>query len=190
MGCDGHSDRGIRPSLGAVYLDAESLEEDLERLVGQVHSAELKAYVVLPAIFRKITRARYEKKLSYWQNLRADGYVIRNLEEYEYVRDKEWAGDLILDHNVYTFNQESREYWRQKGVMKQTSPLELNGRELANLSDENSIQIVYGRYPMMTTAGCVRKTLNLCRHEPGVTELRDRKNVSFPVKIIVGIVIM
>ena len=48
------------------------------------------------------------------RNLRADGYVIRNLEEYEYVRDKEWAGDLILDHNVYTFNQESREYWRQK----------------------------------------------------------------------------
>lgn len=178
----GTQTEGIRPSLGAVYLDAESLEEDLERLVGQVHSAELKAYVVLPAIFRKITRARYEKKLSYWQNLRADGYVIRNLEEYEYVRDKEWAGDLILDHNVYTFNQESREYWRQKGVMKQTSPLELNGRELANLSDENSIQIVYGRYPMMTTAGCVRKTLNLCRHEPGVTELRDRKNVSFPVK--------
>ena len=178
----GTQTEGIRPSLGAVYLDAESLEEDLERLVGQVHSAELKAYVVLPAIFRKITRARYEKKLSYWQNLRADGYVIRNLEEYEYVRDKEWAGDLILDHNVYTFNQESREYWRKKGVMKQTSPLELNGRELANLSDENSIQIVYGRYPMMTTAGCVRKTLNLCRHEPGVTELRDRKNVSFPVK--------
>lgn len=99
----GTQTEGIRPSLGAVYLDAESLEEDLERLVGQVHSAELKAYVVLPAIFRKITRARYEKKLSYWQNLRADGYVIRNLEEYEYVRDKEWAGDLILDHQCLHF---------------------------------------------------------------------------------------
>ena len=61
----GTQTEGMRPPLGAVYLDAESLEADLERLVRQVHNAELKAYVVLPAIFRKTTRARYEKKLSY-----------------------------------------------------------------------------------------------------------------------------
>lgn len=64
----------------------------------------------------------------------------------------------------------------------QTNPLELNSRELKEISDRDSIQIIYGRYPMMTTAGCLHKTLNQCRKQPGQWILKDRYQKEFPVK--------
>jgi putative protease len=42
---------------------------------------------------------------------------------------------------------------------------------------------VYGRIPMMITAGCVRKTAGACSHaEQDFYELEDRKGMRFPVR--------
>lgn len=168
--------------LDAVYVDAEGMEEELEDAVGQIHREGLKAYVLLPAVFRRKTAERYEKRSHFWTSLPADGYVLKNMEEYEYIRQIGREKELILDHNVYTFNTGSRRFWQEKGVRMQTGPLELNSRELAELSDENSIQIIYGRYPMMTTAGCLHKTLDCCRNREELWYLKDRYHKKFPVK--------
>ena len=168
--------------LTAVYLDAESLEERLSELAEKIHQAGLKAYVVLPAVFRMKTAERYEKNREFWSDLRADGYVIKNLEEYDFLRKIHWKGEQILDHNVYTFNRKSRILWRKEGITMQTNPLELNSRELKEISDGDSIQVIYGRYPMMTTAGCLHKTLNQCRKKTDTWTLKDRYQKEFPVK--------
>lgn len=166
--------------LTSVYVDAEEMEEDLADIIDRIHREGLKAYVLLPAVFRMETAERYQKRKDFWAALPADGYVVRNLEEYEYIRYQ--GKEIILDHNVYTFNKSSRRYWQEKGVRLQTSPLELNGQELAKLSDEDSIQIIYGRYPMMVTAGCLHKTLDCCRHREELWHLKDRYHKRFPVK--------
>lgn len=168
--------------LTTVYLDAESLEEELPSLLEQIHQEGLRAYVTLPSIFRMETEARYEGKRGFWENLDAEGYVLKNLEEYEFLRKISWKKDRILDHNLYTFNRKSREMWRELGVIMQTNPLELNAKELREISDWDSIQVIYGRYPMMTTAGCLHKTLKQCRKAPGQWMLRDRYQKEFPVK--------
>lgn len=64
----------------------------------------------------------------------------------------------------------------------QTNPLELNSRELGEISDRDSVQIIYGRYPMMTTAGCLHRTLKRCRKKSEQWILRDRYRKEFPVK--------
>ena len=168
--------------LTAVYVDAEGMEEGISDAVERIHREGLEAFVVLPAVFRMKTAERYEKKRHFWSSLPADGYVLKNLEEYEYIRRIGWEKEMILDHNVYTFNTESRRYWREKGVRMQTGPLELNSRELTGLLDEDSIQIIYGRYPMMVTAGCLHKTLDVCRRREEVWYLKDRYQKKFPVK--------
>lgn len=168
--------------LAVVYVDAEGMEENLMDITGRIHRAGLKAYVLLPGVFRMKTADRYEKRNHFWASLPADGYVLKNMEEYEYVRRLGWAKEIVLDHNVYTFNRRSRRYWWEKGVRMQTSPLELNRRELEKLSDEDSIQIIYGRYPMMITAGCLHKTWNRCQHREETWYLKDRYHKEFPVK--------
>lgn len=168
--------------LTSVYADAESLEERLPEIIGRLHENGLKAYVILPAIFRSETAERYEAQAERWAGLPADGYVLKNLEEYEFLRKIHWEKPWILDHNLYTFNKRSRDIWREAGSFMQTNPLELNSRELKEISGQDSIQIIYGRYPMMTTAGCLHKTLNRCRRQPGQWTLKDRYQKEFPVK--------
>ena len=173
---------GNIPLLCAVYIDAESMEEDLEEQIGLIHEKHLKAYVMLPVVFRMKTAERYEKEKDRWALLPAEGCVIRNLEEYTFLKEIGWKGEIILDHNVYTFNRRSRAFWREKGIRGMTSPLELNRRELSEISDRDSIQIIYGRYPMMVTAGCIHRTLGQCRQKPELWMLKDRYQKEFPVK--------
>ncbi|MBS6395700.1 MAG: U32 family peptidase [Clostridiales bacterium] len=168
--------------LQAVYVDAGSMEEELLQAVDLIHKEGLLAYVVLPPIFRMKTEARYQEKQSFWRQLSADGYVLKNLEEYEFLKCIHWKKAQILDHNLYTFNGRSRELWREAGIHMQTNPLELNARELKQISAGDCIQIIYGRYPMMTTAGCLHRTLNQCRKQSGQWILKDRYQKEFPVK--------
>ncbi len=194
--------------LFAVCLDAECLEERLPELLKRVHEEGLAGYVTLPAIFRKDTAERYEKRRLFWRTLEIDGYMIRNLEEYVFLRENGLAGrgkwaafladtvtgetkpekeqnipeTMIFDHNIYTWNRRSRRLWREEGIGLLTNPLELNSRELGEISGRDSVQIIYGRYPMMVTAGCLHGTLNQCRKKPEQWMLRDRYKKEFPVK--------
>ena len=158
------------------------MEESLSEQVQKIHQLGWKAYVMLPLIFRNDTAARYEKNRIFWQELLADGYVIRNLAEYDFLRRIKWKKEKILDANVYTWNQKSRQFWRERGIDAMTNPLELNSRELMEISNEDSIQVIYGRYPMMVSAGCVHQTLKQCHRQPGQLVLKDRYQKEFPVK--------
>jgi putative protease len=46
--------------------------------------------------------------------------------------------------------------------------------------------IVYGYYPLMTSAQCVHANTAGCDHRPGVCYLQDRYRTQFPVKNICG----
>ena len=175
-------ERKEESGLEAVYLEAETMEESLEQQIGRIHAQGLCAYVMLPVIFRQKTRFRYEKNKNFWKELPVDGYVIRNLEEYTFLKENGLLTGMITDHNVYTFNRRSKAYWKEAGSVRQTSPLELNARELKELSDADSIQVIYGRYPMMVTAGCIHKTLGRCKGVPEQWSIKDRYRKVFPVK--------
>ncbi|MCI9657338.1 MAG: U32 family peptidase [Lachnospiraceae bacterium] len=175
-------DCGDGLSLQTVYVDAEQMEADLPKQLCRIREKRLDAWVMLPAVFRKRTAARYEKNKDFWTALPADGFVIRNLEEHMFFLDAGWKGEQILDHNVYTLNSRSIRFWQERGVRYMTSPLELNSRELRAISTPDHIQIIYGRYPMMITAGCLHRTLDRCRHQTEIWTLKDRYQAEFPVR--------
>lgn len=174
--------KGEQAVLSAIYTEAFGSFKSLQERIRKIHGKGFKAYVALPHIFRLKTRERFEKEKAVFDSLEADGFVLRNLEEYEFLRETGRAGDRILDHNVYTCNRESRSFWREQGICMQTNPLELNSRELQKISSQDSIQVIYGRYPMMVTAGCLHKTLGRCRGQEEVWMLKDRYQKEFPVK--------
>ena len=167
--------------LTAIYVEAEGSADELSDTVLQIHKQGLRAYVLLPLVFRLKTNGRYYKEKERWRTLEAEGYVIRNLEEYEFLREIGWTGEYFLDHSVYTWNRRSCDFWRKKGIRMQTCPLELNEREQKELAAGDRILIIYGRYPMMVTAGCLHKTLRQCRQQQETWTLKDRYQKQFPV---------
>ena len=60
--------------------------------------------------------------------------------------------------------------------------MELNQKEIRNRDNSNSEMVIYGYYPLMTTAGCVHKNTLSCDKKTQITYLKDRYNVLFPVK--------
>ena len=67
-------------------------------------------------------------------------------------------------------------------IYRDTIPLELNQKEIRRRNNTNSEMVIYGYYPLMTTAGCVHKNTSNCDKKSQITYLKDRYNVLFPVK--------
>ncbi len=168
--------------LMAVFLEQETMEERMSELTERVRGQGLEAWTALPYIFRMQTENRFYKHPELWNGADTDGFLVRNPEEYMFLKENGMDGRIILDHNVYTWNRRSRRFWKKQGVWMFTDPLELNVGELRAVSGEDSVRMIYGRYPMMVTAGCLHRTLDRCGKRPETWMLRDRYAKEFPVK--------
>lgn len=140
-----------------------------------------KVYLMLPTIFRAdssdyfVTIAKELDKVSF------EGFVVKNYEEL-YLTENLFTGKkVILDHNMYTFNDVSRSVFFEHGVSGDTVPLELNSKEIMHRNNIGSQMIVYGYYPLMTTANCVHKNTKGCDKKQKLIYLKDRYNKSFAV---------
>ena len=130
-----------------------------------------KVYLMLPTIFR----ADSSDYLSF------EGFVVKNYEEL-YLTENLFTGKkVILDHNMYTFNDVSKSAFFEHGVSGDTVPLELNSKEIMHRNNIGSQMIVYGYYPLMTTANCVHKNTKGCDKKQKLIYLKDRYNKSFAV---------
>lgn len=140
-----------------------------------------KVYLMLPTIFRAdssdyfVTIAKELDKVSF------EGFVVKNYEEL-YLTENLFTGEkVILDHNMYTFNDVSKSAFFEHGVSGDTVPLELNSKEIMHRNNIGSQMIVYGYYPLMTTANCVHKNTKGCDKKQKLIYLKDRYNKSFAV---------
>ena len=106
--------------------------------------------------------------------------MIRNCESFQFLKQHGFDRTILLDHNLYVFNQYSRQFWKRNGVELFTAPMELNAEELNVLGLEESELVIYGRIPVMTSAQCVVKTTNGCTHHPVTTTLTDRRGKQIP----------
>ena len=175
------------PGISGIYLDCKGLEFPLsekqaEKWVKRCHEAGKSCYYILPHIFREDTAKLYEGEESLRALQRFDGVLFKNYEEYAFLEHAGYAKERIPDHNVYTFNRYAEEFWRQKGIKKNTAPLEMNDRELNMRGCADSELLVYGYLPMMVSAQCVRKNTEGCTKKSGLLYLKDRKGKRFPVK--------
>ncbi len=167
--------------VSAIYLTSEKL--DFEKLPGYVdscHEKGKKCMLVLPTIFRTEAQLWFESRIELLQRAGLDGLVIKNLEELEFVKKHDLDAPLIGDHNLYSWNQEADREWKKLGISKETLPLELNDRELKKRGCRDAECIVYGYLPLMTTAGCVHRTVEHCDRKEGRYMLVDRYKKEFP----------
>lgn len=161
--------------------DRKTLIQQFADDVQSVTKRNKKVYLMLPTIFRAdssdyfVTIAKELDKVSF------EGFVVKNYEEL-YLTENLFTGKkVILDHNMYTFNDVSKSAFFEHGVSGDTVPLELNSREIMHRNNIGSQMIVYGYYPLMTTANCVHKNTKGCDKKQKLIYLKDRYNKSFAV---------
>lgn len=174
-------------AIGRIYVDCTMFPRIWEKdsyveWITKVHAAGKEIYLVMPYIFRERTRKQYEAAYNRIFGAGWDGILIANYESFAFLKEYGYTGRIMTDYNLYEFNQESRKFWKEKGVFEFTAPVELTERELQDLRVKDGEVIVYGYLPMMISAGCIQKTTRGCLKKSGQTTITDRYRNPFVVK--------
>ena len=161
--------------------DRKNLIQQFADDVQSLTKRNKKVYLMLPTIFRADSSDYFVTIAKELDNVSFEGFVVKNYEEL-YLTENLFTGKkVILDHNMYTFNDVSKSAFFEHGVSGDTVPLELNSREIMHRNNIGSQMIVYGYYPLMTTANCVHKNTKGCDKKQKLIYLKDRYNKSFAV---------
>lgn len=161
--------------------DRKTLIQQFADDVQSLTKRNKKVYLMLPTIFRADSSDYFVSIAKELDKVSFEGFVVKNYEEL-YLTENLFTGKkVILDHNMYTFNDVSKSAFFEHGVSGDTVPLELNSKEIMHRNNIGSQMIVYGYYPLMTTANCVHKNTKGCDKKQKLIYLKDRYNKSFAV---------
>lgn len=189
-----------------IYVDSDlyfNLDDSLaDKVISFVREDRAEFIVALPYVTREEEFDGTIDILDVIENADSRGFtgvLVRNLEQLGFIREHEYKGTIILDYGVYVWNQNAAallsELNSENGItIDETSvPLELTiheAKELAKALDSKSLMPrtynIYGRTPMMVSAGCVKKTMDKCSgklHEFNREEMKlvDRMGNVLPV---------
>ena len=177
-----------RPEVDGIYCSismfwGDSFEEKTRYAVEYIKEFGKECYLAFPYIQRE---KNLESKEAELMNLAGclDGFLVRNLEELGYVKSLGLAEKAVCDHSLYAFNDASKAFLEDRGVLRTTVPLEQNGGEIRRRDNAGSEWIVYGYYPMMISAQCLKKTYNACDKKSGTVRLKDRYGNYFTAQCV------
>ena len=145
-----------------------------------------KAFLVLPHIFRKKEKEKYQSLVKLLSADMLDGFLVKSLEELTFLKENglDESYEVRLNYNMYVFQQSAKNFFCRKGYRRFTVPMELNEEEISALGVEDCDFIVYGRLPLMISAQCVRDNVLVCsggKKTDGLV-LKDRMGAEFPVR--------
>ena len=162
--------------IRGIYLPYRLMEQYLE--LGLENGKEM--YLSLPHITRGEEPDGYFAQIDKWLKQGMAGFLVRNLESLSRLKNRGLLGKCVLDHSLYTWNDEAVRFWEKQGVLRNTVPLELNEKELRHRQNKSSEMLIYGRLPLMLSAQCVRKNIIGCNHQEEMVWLKDRYEKEFP----------
>lgn len=173
-------------NISEIYIDSSKygrrdFVKEFSDDVFCVNNAEKKAYLALPVIFRRSTRDYFETISDQLKKIDFEGFIVRNYEEFFWVKTRFAGKKIVTDHNMYTYNDMAKSMFFDNGADADTMPLELNQKEINRRNNKGSQMIIYGYYPLMVSAQCVHKNSYKCDRTPQITYLKDRYNKIFPV---------
>ena len=147
----------------------------------QVHEKGKEFYLALPYMLRDGQLADEEQEFLKIAE-QCEGFLVRNLEELGYLSKLGLLQKAVTDYSVYAFNDNAKNTLDGWGALRTTVPLELNGKEIHARDNKNSEMIIYGHYPMMISAQCIKKTCGKCDKNSSFVRLKDRYGKYFPTR--------
>ena len=177
-------------NVNEIIIDRDAfLDDDISQILKSIKAKSKLALVR----FERVSRYDYisdlkNKSLELLADKNLDGAVVQNFDSLILILNNlsNISNDnftIEIDYGINVLNKNSKEYIKQlfdekkKDVNKNiklrfVSPVELNSYELRDLQIDTLI--VYGYIPTMTSANCIFKTLDNCRHRDSMDLIRDR----------------
>ena len=173
--------------ISRIYISTDCYEEtsliqEFAKDTKMATEMKKEVYLLLPYIFRESTRRKFERIVEDLKQISFDGFMVKTYEELYFVKQNFRNKKIVLDHNLYTFNNYAIKAFEEYEIEASTVPLELNRKEIRLRNNTKSEMIIYGHYPLMVTAGCVHRNTKVCDKNKTITYLKDRYKTLFPVK--------
>ncbi len=168
-----------------ISYQADTLDPSMWKEMNEsIKNKGMRVNLYMPHIFRTHARKYFEANKENLKNSAFDAFILRNIEELGYLNNsfEEKKFNYIFDYTIYGMNSISQALLEDLGADRQTLPVELNLSELSELYTKDKELIVYGRLPMMVTAGCLRKNILSCDKKSSLLYLKDRMGKDMPVK--------
>ena len=159
-----------------IYISFAFYEE-AEKALRRVQDSGREAVFALPHISRRPLSEDEKALLKV-----ADGVLIRNYESLGEIQKLGYEKTRILDSDIYVFNQAGKALLEEKEAFELSAPLEMSRAELQTLGLATLELNVYGNFPVMLSAQCVKNTIGACSGKDGVLLLKDGYEHSFPEK--------
>lgn len=167
--------------ISRIYIEAsEFTRQEIEEVV---NNKTKQIYIAMPYIFREKDKAYFSKEYIGMLN-KFDGALIRNMEEYFWLKNIDMVKNYIFDYNVYVMNSFSQQFIRKTDDITYTVPVELNYKEMFDMGCIGQEMIIYGYMPVMTTVNCIAKSCDMCQKSKEIYSLKDRKSEYFKVKCV------
>ena len=165
---------------GVTNIIVEETPQIMEALTGEERRTCL---IALPHICRTDSRDSVRKLAG----MGFAGVLVRNPEELDILEEIGYDGCIVADGSLYQWNTAARDLLLARCDYVNAG-WELSSKDMLPLMEGargRQLLSVYGRIPMMISAGCVRKTAGKCvRKEQAFFSLRDRKGMQFPVRCV------
>ena len=160
---------------------AETPEERFVKMTELVHKAGKECYLALPYVERF---KKCDTFLKQFTPDRIDGFLVRSMEQIAVLKGKYPEKPMMLDSNLYTLNEEAKNFWKEKGIFEYTTSVEMNAGEIKKGNNKDSALIVYGHIPHMVTVQCLLDNCKKCQKDKGYTGyhiLKDRMGKEYRV---------
>jgi len=175
----------LSSDIGLIYPEPElwmTSPDEAFRIIDKCRSAGKMCCLAMPYIFRDDCAGDFQNAWERGVFSKADGVMIRNLEEAGFLLERGYSGHVTADEHLYTWNSGSRNVLRGFHVDTDTVPFELSRREIEERGTAGSEMLLYGRIPLMITAQCLTADTGGCQKKESVSYLTDRMNARFPVR--------
>lgn len=160
------------PEVDGIYVSYDMMVyKDILPMAEETVNGGKDFYLVLPYICRLPEYERLNKELpSIIADDNIKGFIVKNMEEVALVTSltKDKPKEIILNYNMYVYNKEAYEFWREKGITHYSAPVELNYGELKTLGIKDCDMVVYGHQPVMVSAQCLYASTSGCIKQKGV----------------------
>ena len=154
--------------------------DDFKNIIKKCHDNDIQCFYGMPRVFKNDYKD-YLKDSKLMEQLKFDGYYVRNMSEFQFLKNNNIDGIKVADYTVYGFNNLAVEVLYDYGFDEVTYPVELNEKELFHLKNPNGELIIYGKIPLMVSANCIDKTCHKChKPETSMSYITDRKGMKLP----------
>ena len=114
------------PEVFRIYLESSSETDFIKNGIYKRISRKAKGqgkelFLAMPHIFRETAVSYYTENMGILAEF--DGFLVRNYESFHFLRKHGFDKNIILDHNLYVFNQSAKEFWSRCGVDSITAPV-------------------------------------------------------------------